>query len=279
MPVKETEPLVMIERRNCPINMRSCNRNGFTLTELLVVIVIIGILAALIFTGVSSAKRKAQQTQCANNVRQLGQAMELFITDYHAYPLMLNSGYWKGREAEHFTSWNAAVESEISTHFPYKDWSDPKGVWHCPATGRPTDFPANQGYPEYGYNGYGLSSITDANPLGLGGRNVDKGSFAPPVTESEIAVPTEMMAIGDGFKGCNGVVQDGVFALWRTPDAHDDFGSTTRSFSRHQGKANVVFCDGHVESPTLKFLFQDTGEAALDRWNRDHLPHRDLLQP
>jgi prepilin-type processing-associated H-X9-DG protein len=43
------------------------------------------------------------------------------------------------------------------------------------------------------------------------------------------------------------------------------------------GKANVVFCDGHVESPTLAFLFTDTSDAALSRWNRDHQSHRELL--
>jgi prepilin-type processing-associated H-X9-DG protein len=55
--------------------------------------------------------------------------------------------------------------------------------------------------------------------------------------------------------------------------------STKRSFARHQGKANVVFCDGHVESPTLQFLFEDTSDDALVRWNRDHLPHREKLSP
>jgi prepilin-type processing-associated H-X9-DG protein len=45
------------------------------------------------------------------------------------------------------------------------------------------------------------------------------------------------------------------------------------------GKANVVFCDGQVESPTLQFLFADTSDAALGRWNRDHLPHRERLAP
>jgi prepilin-type processing-associated H-X9-DG protein len=43
--------------------------------------------------------------------------------------------------------------------------------------------------------------------------------------------------------------------------------------------ANVVFCDGHVESPTLQFLFADTSAAALSRWNRDHQPHREKLSP
>jgi prepilin-type processing-associated H-X9-DG protein len=52
-----------------------------------------------------------------------------------------------------------------------------------------------------------------------------------------------------------------------------------RIFLSHQGKANVVFCDGHVESPTLPFLFADTSDAALSRWNRDHQPHREKLSP
>jgi hypothetical protein len=46
----------------------------------------------------------------------------------------------------------------------------------------------------------------------------------------------------------------------------------------------VVFCDGHVESPTLKFLFEDTSDAALARWKSlrtatNHQPHRDKLSP
>ena len=45
------------------------------------------------------------------------------------------------------------------------------------------------------------------------------------------------------------------------------------------GQANVVFCDGPVESPPLAFLFADTRTAALCRWNRGHQPHRERLAP
>jgi len=33
-------------------------------------------------------------------------------------------------------------------------------------------------------------------------------------------------------------------------------------------KASAAFCGGHVESRTLKFLLEDTSDAALVRWNR-----------
>jgi prepilin-type processing-associated H-X9-DG protein len=124
---------------------------------------------------------------------------------------------------------------------------------------------------------------TATNSLGLGGHNIldAKSSLvtAPPANESEVASPSEMMAIGDGFVGDTNVVLDGGFSFKRTYDLTDDSGSTKRSYKRHQGKANVVFCDGHVESPTLPFLFADTSDAALSRWNGDHLPHREKLIP
>ena len=59
---------------------------GFTLIELLVVITIIGILAGFLLPSLHTAKEKANQANCINNLRQIQEALEMYRHDIGKYP-------------------------------------------------------------------------------------------------------------------------------------------------------------------------------------------------
>lgn len=61
-------------------------RRGFTLVELLVVIVIIAALAGLTAPMVIRQRKKADQTEAVNNARQIGLALFEFETEYGSFP-------------------------------------------------------------------------------------------------------------------------------------------------------------------------------------------------
>jgi prepilin-type processing-associated H-X9-DG protein len=141
---------------------------------------------------------------------------------------------------------------------------DQMGVWRCPSAASPPGYgPTNQ--PFYAYNAFGVLSVGEkTKALGLFG-HFDSNAVIP-ISESEVVSPSDMMAIGDQLFGGSAFMRVDLAA-------NEKWGAS----SRHQGKANVLFCDGHVESPTLRYLIVDTTDAALVRWNRDHQPHRDAL--
>jgi prepilin-type N-terminal cleavage/methylation domain-containing protein len=67
-------------------------QRAFTLIEVLVVVAIIGILAALLLPALSRAKSSAKRAACLSNIRQLSFAVQMYA-DGHASYIKI---YWNG---------------------------------------------------------------------------------------------------------------------------------------------------------------------------------------
>jgi prepilin-type N-terminal cleavage/methylation domain-containing protein/prepilin-type processing-associated H-X9-DG protein len=285
----------------------SLSTPAFTLVELLVVIAVIAILAALILPALNRGKIAAQSASCKNNLRQWSIALRLYVDETGVYPPFSMGDTATGDVID----WPVRLKPYGASAAGPNDLN--RTIKMCPWFARFDMFEAFVGvHPPgdsgsgvgvvggYGYNLPGFS-FTTGKELGLGGVAVHPPALPDRphrpaeirlIRDSEVLVPGDMLAIGDSVLGAQTDSGHGLYVmtwthmpvLWYSVLYDMDFPGADSPLwhpaegaafirQRHGGRWNMAFCDGHVQLFKTRELYNYHSDQVLQRWNRDHLPH------
>jgi prepilin-type N-terminal cleavage/methylation domain-containing protein/prepilin-type processing-associated H-X9-DG protein len=211
-------------------------RKAFTLIELLTVIAIIGILAAILIPTVSKVRASARSAQCISNVRQVATAINMYVVDNNGRLPIVNT-----RPALYpdYPGWVDALGPYIPGQRPDLQAQGQSGqgggVFVCPST--ETTIPLNLIRRSY--------SITQVFNKGVPAyTNQSEPRYIHQVTDfprAIILVERKVSALEPGavtmWSGTHGIDAD---------IAHNNPDTTTNLAFRHNGRLNAARGDGSV---------------------------------
>ncbi len=226
------------------------NKRKFTLLELLIVIAIIAILAALLLPALSAARDKARALSCLNNLKTLGIAMNQYTLNFDDYLIPANnvSSAETPSNDDRYTWWvgilcdltpytdDAAMLSRRSSYGLVwgQHWQPhpPKGDFSCPAAELGVQWGG-----EYFYTHYYLN-----HPLHGGRFNGEAAYALPHYKLARVKMPSSAVSLAE--RGAPTIEKSwNVFLSYQ--------GAGSLNYERHgakggKGRAGVLYVDGHV---------------------------------
>jgi prepilin-type N-terminal cleavage/methylation domain-containing protein/prepilin-type processing-associated H-X9-DG protein len=202
---------------NLPLPSHLYRRRAFTLVELLVVVAIVAVLAAVLMPAFKSANATEKQAKCASRLRSCMVAMHSYLADTSASEITLYS-YDGAKELR----WNTDLIAK--GYLKLADTQDP--VWPVTANSTLTIYGALQDGPSGLYVNQQAPGTTVPRGFILRVRNVEK--------------PAQTLVLANSNLDAGRLTQYGSI--------YKNSGSTMTINLVHNGKANAAFLDGHVEA-------------------------------
>lgn len=200
---------------------------GFTLVEMLVVIGIIGTLAALLLPALSAAKMRATRIVCINNLRQVGLGFHMFLHD-HDSKLPMQVSVDEGGSYE-YVQYGLSVGGQFYTTYHSFDVLSNQDILPaqlvCPADAS-RDYATN------------MPSLQNYNLSYCLGANADYGHA------SSVLAGDRNVIVQIPNSPTIQVIQPGSHLQWTS--------------ELHRYKGNVLMVDGHVDEWNQQRLFANT---------------------
>ncbi len=215
-------------------------KSGLTLIELLTVIAIVAVLAAMIMPVCVSAKQTASRAVCQSNLSEIGKAFEQYISDYGGcYPNADDPYLWTGRHWR----WpmNKLHLSGVSMTPPTpRAWTRSRSgtitILACPSDPTPVE---EYDKTSYGYSAAFYHTVDQINRPSLMAYYTP-GPDCATVDSSMVVFPSKKAMVAE----------------WLS--VHSDQSVTWWSWD---GSRNFLFADGHV-----KYLPDRSIHAAVDNF-------------
>lgn len=210
-------------------------RAAFTLIELLTVIAIVAILAAILIPAISNVRKSANEANCTSNLRQISAAYLLMIADNKnilipAIPTE-NNGYTQNSKWHRPNNGEGEKKTKEPWNMPLARFMTEKNLKElkCPevkaALGTFSD--KRKSRSSYGFNHF------------VGKTNAGNGSFRGVVRMEQLSSPSQTIMFGDTKQEGNGAVTQ-------------QFLDHTTIYAWHGDTAKVSYFDGSVSSVTVE---------------------------
>ena len=235
-------------------------RTLFTLIELLVVIAIIAILAAILMPALSQARERAKASQCVNNQKQCGIAINEYLSDHKSMFF-----YAEGRGDLHdYTKWAYYVCREVMYNqksSAYKAKLGGNYMTNPNLTLCPAKFPFTHQLTKAWKGQDGTEKNDSRSHISVYGSFNSYGSVATSLTGTTERANFRLLFKDHGNPGNNGMVYRPSFVknpsnfIWLADTWRNSKNFKTQWYwlegffgGNHNARCNVLWADGHVDT-------------------------------